>query len=176
GGGGRGGGGGVFGEPLAGLDPELGMVAAAIERAALDPGAAPAIEAALEQARAARDRVRAAVYHELHREPFRPELAAPLLARVPAGPDGLDEDVVAAACERLGLFAEGRRGTRTWSIEFGNEALVDHLPGVTGGASFLGTFDREAAVADESLDFFAAGHPLVEGLLAYLDDSALGRV
>jgi ATP-dependent helicase HepA len=83
---------------------------------------------------------------------------------------------VAAACARLGLGAERRSGTRTWSIEFGNEALIDHLPGVAGGASFLGTFDREAAVADESLDFFAAGHPLVEGLLAHFDESPLGRV
>jgi ATP-dependent helicase HepA len=47
---------------------------------------------------------------------------------------------------------------------------------VAGGASFLGTFDREAAVADESLDFFAAGHPLVEGLLAHLQESPMGRV
>jgi ATP-dependent helicase HepA len=95
---------------------------------------------------------------------------------VPAGLDALNEHVVSAACERLGLGAERRRGPRTWSIEFGNEALVDHLPGVAGGASFLGTFDRETAVADESLDFFAAGHPLVEGILAHLDESALGRV
>jgi ATP-dependent helicase HepA len=168
---------GLFREPLAGLEPELASMGAAIERAALEPGAsAAAIEAALAEARAARDRVRAAAYHELHREPYRPSLAEPILARVPAGLDALNEDAVVAACERLGLRAEHRSGARTWSIELGNEALVDHLPGVAGGASFLGTFDREAAVADESLDFFAAGHPLVEGLLAHLDDSALGRV
>jgi ATP-dependent helicase HepA len=167
---------GLFREPLAGLEPELASMGAAIETAALDPGAAAAIETALAEAHAARDRVRAAVYHELHREPFRPGMAGPILARVPVGLDGLNEEVVAAACARLGLGAERRSGTRTWSIEFGNEALIDHLPGVAGGASFLGTFDREAAVADESLDFFAAGHPLVEGLLAHFDESPLGRV
>ena len=53
---------------------------------------------------------------------------------------------------------------------------MDSLPGVPGGTSFLGTFDREEAVADERLDFFAAGHPLVEGILAHLDESPLGRV
>jgi ATP-dependent helicase HepA len=63
-----------------------------------------------------------------------------------------------------------------FSIELGNHALVDSLPGVPGGASFLGTFDREEALADERIDFFAAGHPLVEGILAHLDESPRGRV
>ena len=40
----------------------------------------------------------------------------------------------------------------------------------------MGTFDREEAVQDESIDFFASGHPLVEGLLAHLEESPLGRV
>jgi ATP-dependent helicase HepA len=53
---------------------------------------------------------------------------------------------------------------------------VDSLPGVPGGTSFLGSFDREEALADERIDFFAAGHPLVEGILAHLDESPLGRV
>ncbi len=53
---------------------------------------------------------------------------------------------------------------------------MDSLPGVPGGTSFLGTFDREEALADERVDFFAAGHPLVEGVLAHLEESPLGRV
>jgi ATP-dependent helicase HepA len=84
--------------------------------------------------------------------------------------------VVVGACERLGLHVERQRGTRVYSIELGNEALVESLPGVGGGASFLGSFDREHAVRDETLDYFAAGHPLVEGVLAHLDESPLGRV
>jgi ATP-dependent helicase HepA len=148
----------------------------AMERAPLEPCAESVIETALASARAARDRLRAAVYRSPDGEPFRRELAARILVRVPPGLDALNEDVVTVACERLGLTAERKSGPRTWSIELGNEALVDHLPGVAGGTSFLGTFDRDTAVADESLDFFAAGHPLVEGVLAYLDDDALGRV
>jgi ATP-dependent helicase HepA len=63
-----------------------------------------------------------------------------------------------------------------FSLTFGNEAIVDSLPGVAGGSSFLGTFDREEAVEDETVDFFASGHSLVEGMLAHLEDSPLGRV
>ena len=43
------------------------------------------------------------------------------------------------------------------------------------GSSFLGTFDRRVAVDDETIDFYASGHSLGEGLLAHLEDSALGR-
>ena len=68
------------------------------------------------------------------------------------------------------------RGRRAYAIEFGSEALVDSLPGVPPGASFVGSFDREQAVEDETRDFFASGHPLVEGLLAHVEDSPEGRV
>jgi ATP-dependent helicase HepA len=63
-----------------------------------------------------------------------------------------------------------------FSIELANNALVDGLPGVPGGSSYVGTFDREEAVANESLDFFASGHPLVEGIFAHYEEGALGRV
>jgi ATP-dependent helicase HepA len=39
----------------------------------------------------------------------------------------------------------------------------------------VGTFERELAVEDESIDFFASGHPLVEGVLADLEDGPHGR-
>lgn len=44
-----------------------------------------------------------------------------------------------------------------------------------GGSAFVGSFDREEAVERETLDFFASGHPLVEGIFAHLEDSASGR-
>ena len=170
---------GLFHEPLAGLEPELAGVEPALEAAALEPAAAlppERFEALVTEARAASNRIREAAYRELHRDRYRPEMAAEILARVPAELDGLNEEVIVTACERLGLHAEPQRGKRTYSIELGNEALVDSLPGVAGGASFLGTFDRETAVADETLDFFAAGHPLVEGILAHLEEAPRGRV
>jgi ATP-dependent helicase HepA len=130
----------------------------------------------LTEAQAARTRIREAAYQELHRERYRAEMAEGILARVPASLDPLNEQVVTTACARLGFGVERQRGRRRFSIDFGNEALIDTLPGVPGGSSFLGTFDREEGVADESLDFFASGHPLVEGILAHLEESPRGRV
>jgi hypothetical protein len=128
------------------------------------------------EAHRARTRIQEAAYQELHRDPYRPELAPSLLSLVPADLEALNEDVVTAACERLGLHVEEQPGRGAFSVDFGNEALVDSLPGVPGGRGFLGTFERQLAVEDETLDFFAAGHPLVEGLLAHLEESPLGRV
>ena len=65
---------------------------------------------------------------------------------------------------------------RTYAIEFGNEAVIDSLPGVAAGTSLIGTFDREYAVEDETIDFFSSGHPLVEGVLAHFEDYPKGRV
>ena len=170
---------GLFREPLVGLEPQLAGVEDALEATALDPAATLSperIESLLAEAQAARTRIREAAFHELHRDRYRAEMAEGILGRVPGGLDPLNEEVVAGACGRLGFGVERHRGRRRYSFELGNEALVDSLPGVAGGTSFLGTFDREEAVEDETLDFFAAGHPLVEGILAHLDESPRGRV
>ena len=168
---------GLFREPVAGLEPELARVEAALEVAALSPDgalSAARFETIVAGAHAAQSRIREAAFREMHRDPYRAELGAPILARVPPDLDTLNEEVVAAACERLSLHVEPHAG-HVFSIELGNHALVDSLPGVPGGTSFLGTFDREEALADERIDFFAAGHPLVEGVLAHLEESPLGR-
>ena len=86
------------------------------------------------------------------------------------------EQVVVNAASRLGFHVEQVRGGRAYAIDFGNEALVDSLPGVQGGTSFVGAFDREYAVANETIDFFASGHPLVEGVLAHFEEDPKGRV
>jgi ATP-dependent helicase HepA len=170
---------GLFSEPLAGVEPQLAHVEAALEEIALDPAACLS-ESRLEQlvgeARAARTRIREAAYQQLHRDPYRSEMAEGILARVPMDLDALVESVVIGTSERLGFAIERLRGRRTFSIEFGNEALVDGLPGVPAGSTYVGSFDREEAVENETIDFFASGHPLVEGILAYLEDSAHGRV
>jgi ATP-dependent helicase HepA len=170
---------GIFREPLAGLEAELAGVPVALDEAADAPDGvlAPALfDALVGGARLAVTRIREAAYSELHRDPYRPDRAVGILARVPDDLDALNQAVVTVACDRMGFRVEPQRGRRRYSIEFGNEALVDSLPGVPGGSRFLGTFDREEAVADETLEFFAAGHPLVEGVLAHLEEAPLGRV
>jgi len=165
---------GVFREPLAGLEPQLAHVEGALEEIALDPQASLTdewLDGLIADARAARTRIREAAYQQLHRDPYRPDMAEGILARVPADLDALTERVITDTCSRLGFRVEHLRGRRIFAIEFGSEALVDSLPGVPGGSTYVGTFDREEAVEDESIDFFASGHLLVEGILAYLEDT-----
>ena len=131
-------------------------------------------EALVSEAHAARTRIREAAYQQLHRDPYRSEMAAGILARVPAELDALNEEVVVTACIGLGFTIERPRGRRIFAIELGNGALVDGLPGVPGGSSYVGSFDREEAVEDETIDFFASGHPLVEGIFAHFEESAAG--
>jgi ATP-dependent helicase HepA len=170
---------GLFSRPLGGLERELAGVEAAIEELALSatPFDGPAhFRAIVSETRAGWARIERAAYHELHREPYREALAEAILARIPAALEEQTRDVVLAACERLNLHVEAHRGGTRHSIEFQSGARVESLPGVPAGARYLGTFDREQAVQDESIDFFATGHPLVEGVLAHLEESPRGRV
>ncbi len=170
---------GLFEEPLGGMERELRHVARAVEREALhgpdevDPAV---FESVLREAQEAHDRVRNAAYHELHRDPYRPEMAGGILARVPPDLDLLNESVVLRATARFGFLLEQQSGQSVWTIEFGWEAMVDHIPGVPPGSRYLGTFDRAEAVERETLDFFASGHPLVEGVLWELEDGPRGQV
>jgi ATP-dependent helicase HepA len=170
---------GLFREPLAGLEPQLAHVEGALEEIALDPSAslsAERFEALVSEAHAARTRIREAAYQQLHRDPYRSDMAAGILARVPWELDALNEEVVVTACIGLGFTIERPRGHRIFAIELGKGALVDDLPGVPRGSSYVGSFDREEAVEHETIDFFASGHPLVEGIIAHFEDSAAGRV
>jgi len=170
---------GLFNEPLGGLERELRHVARAVEREAVAGAAevAPgAFAAVLEEAQEAHGRVQQAAYHELHRDPYQPGMASEILSRVPAELDTLNEDVVMRALHRFGFETDVQSGESTWTIEFGYEALVDQLPGIPPGSRWLGTFNREEAVERETLDFFATGHPLVEGILAELEEGRRGRV
>ena len=101
-------------------------------------------------------------------------MAAGILARVPTELDALNEEVVVTACIGLGFARRASARQRIFAIEFGNGALVDSLPGVPGGSSFVGSFDREEAVEDETIDFFASGHPLVEGIFAHYEEQRPG--
>ncbi|ANM29968.1 hypothetical protein ABI59_10890 [Acidobacteria bacterium Mor1] len=170
---------GLFRQPLGGVERELSGVRPAIEELALGPedqDTSGLFDSIVQDARQAFSRVHEAAFQQLHQEPYTAELGPGILERVPPDLDELNEDVVLMACERLNLHTEPQPGEARHSVLLGNHARVDSLPGVPGGSNFLGTFDREEAVADETIDFYAAGHPLVEGLLAHLEDQPLGRV
>jgi ATP-dependent helicase HepA len=170
---------GLFREPLAGVEPQLAPIEHALEEIAVDPDAVLSpehVDALVADTQAARSRIREAAYQQLHRDPYRPEMAGDILGRIPPDLDALIERVVVSACERFGFTIEHPRGRNVFAIEVGHESLVESLPGVPAGAAFVGTFSREHAVEDETLDFFASGHALVEGVLAHFDDSAIGRV
>lgn len=170
---------GLLRRPLGGLARELRHVTSAVEEVALaGAGAVPraVFDEVVREAREAFDRVQEAAYHELHRDPYGSVMAGEILERVPEDLEELTREVILGACESLGLSSEVQRGRDTWSIEFGAEALVDHLPGVAAGSSYLGTFDREEGVEKETIDFFASGHPLVEGILSELAEGRRGQV
>jgi ATP-dependent helicase HepA len=173
---------GLFRQPMSGLERELSGVAATIESLAaeetsgIDATWRERFGSILQDAEDAYDRVQKAAYHELHRDPYRPELATAILDRIPPDLESLTRDVVVGACHELGLRHEEHQAGARHSIRLDPRARVESLPGLIGEASFLGTFSREIAVENEQLDFFAYGHPLVEGLLAHLDEDPLGRV
>ena len=102
-------------------------------------------------------------------------MAPGILARVPKELDALNQEVVITASIGLGFTIAHPPGHRVFSIELGSGATVDGLPGVPAGSGYVGTFDREEAVENEFIDFFASGHPLVEGIFAHYEESALGR-
>jgi len=170
---------GLFRTPIAGIEPQLASIEGALEEIALhrdDSLSDAQIERLVAAAQEARTRIEEAAYQQLHRDPYRAALGPAILARVPEGLDALMEQVVVNAATRLGFFVEQVRGRRAYAIDFGNTALIDSLPGVSAGSSFVGSFDREYAVEDETIDFFASGHPLVEGLLAHFEEDPKGRV
>jgi len=179
---------GLFAEPLGGLVQELRHLSREIERVALDGAAVDGVAVegvasevgvfsqVLEEARSARGRVHEAAFHELHREAYEQSMGQQILARVPEDLEAITEDVVTRSAARFGFNLEEQSGRRVWHIEYSGEALIDHLPGVMPGVVFRGTFDREQAVEVEALDFFSSGHPLVEGILAELEEGPRGRV
>jgi len=79
--------------------------------------------------------------------------------------------------EKAGRQVEnGRYAIQRLSEDLHHAGFYGEFYDVPAGTSVVGTFDREFAVADETIDFFSSGHPLVEGLLAHFEDDPKGRV
>src|SRR4030095_10761322 len=116
---------GLFSEPIAGLEPQLAHVEGALDGVAVEPSATLSdahFSSLVGEAHAARTRIREAAYQQLHRDPYRSDMAAAILARVPSELDALNEEVVITACIGLGFTIERPRGHRIFAIEIGNGA------------------------------------------------------
>jgi ATP-dependent helicase HepA len=163
----------IFEEPLGGLERSLSHVEDAIRRAERLGRPLAVAELAREVRGDAETRQRA-VYHHLHTGGYLAERKREILSRIPAGLDAAMKRFVLGACDLFG-FETAEKAGKSWYVEFGADAIVEHLPGIPGGSRFLGTFDREEAVEREELDFFASGHPLVEGIFQELEDGPRGR-
>lgn len=167
---------GIFTEPLGGLDRSLHHVEEAIREAALEPSPRLDIEAVVAETHAQRRRMNRALYHDLHRNRYRPERAEAILARIPEDLEERTSEVVLEASRQFGFEVVAKSGRDVWYLEFGPEATVRELTGIPEGSRWLGTFNREEAVARETLDFYASGHPLVEAILQELEDGHRGQV
>jgi ATP-dependent helicase HepA len=167
---------GMFHEPLGGLDRALGHVVQAIRTAAESPTPQVDIEAVVQETHDMRQRVTKSMYHHLHQNGYEAGMRQGILERLPADLEARTAAVVLNACEQFAFEMEDKPGKAAWYLEFGGETIVESLHGVTVGSRFLGTFDRAEAVATESLEFFASGHPLVEAILGELADGKRGQV
>ena len=169
---------GLFREPLAGLEPQLAPVEGALEAIALDPDASLSERASERSSPRRTRRARASAKRRIS------NCTAIRIGRRwrPAFSRGSRRSWTSSTRKSWSRPRSAwaspsriRRGHRVFSIELGSGAAVDGLPGVPAGSGYVGTFDREEAVENEFIDFFASGHPLVEGIFAHYEESAIGR-
>ncbi len=164
----------LFARPSAGLDLALSGVRDALERAALEEVSVDedALCAAIESARA---KTIADIPRVLYQDAYDASQAEKVLALVPPELETLTRRYSLGAANDLGLKIVDKGGTALYYLELGTSLTVESIPGVPDESRWLGTFDRVEALQKDEFDFFANGHPLVEGLLLELEDGARGR-
>jgi ATP-dependent helicase HepA len=164
----------LFGRPSAGLDVALRGVGEAIRRAQETRTPLDRDEIAAEVERE-RMRHRRDLPRSFYPDAYDAAREEAILARVPPDLEERTRQFCIAAAHDLGMRVVEKGGAASYYLELGAHTRVESLPGVDGGSRFLGTFDRAEAVRREEIDFFASGHPLVEGLLLELEDGPRGR-
>ena len=174
---------GLFREPLAGLEPELATRRR--PRSSSRRSRTRRLGASRGALRLDRPRRRARRSPGFARRPSASCTAtrtgrswrSAILARVPPELDALNEDVVLRPASGCGCASREHTAAAT-SVDRARQRRPRGQParGPRRRRASSARFDREEAVADERLDFFASGHPLVEGVLAHLEESPLGRV
>jgi ATP-dependent helicase HepA len=164
----------LFARPSAGLDLALAGVREALERAEQEGEAVDerALVAAIEAARA---KTIADIPRVLYQDAYQASQAEKILALVPPELEQLTRRYSLGAANDLGLKIVDKGGTALYYLELGTSLTVESIPGVPDESRWLGTFDRVEALQKDEFDFFANGHPLVEGLLLELEDGARGR-
>ena len=195
---------GLFATPSAGIDAALAGVREAVERAASGAALdIDALERALAEARTSATRgAPRALYPDAY-EPSKaeavlaripPDLESRMQAYCVAAGQELGLKVVPkggdarfyielpaktgrsdAGSHRASELASADWGTLLTRVESLPGVGVHALPGYGDEVRFLGTFDREEAIQNQSLAFFASGQMLVEGLMLELEDGARGR-
>jgi ATP-dependent helicase HepA len=101
---------------------------------------------------------------------------AQTLAELLADPDDWRDEgtTIAKWLGKAGLKTR-RNADYSWELQWAEEDLQRPLPGLPESGFVAGTFDRERALADESQQFFGAGHTLIDATLNDLHRSAEGR-
>ncbi len=163
----------LFERPSAGLDSALAPVTAAIEEAA-QPRKTLDIDALVERVEAERE-VSLDIPRIFYSDAYDVSQEEKILALVPEDLEPRTRRFCLGAANNLGMKIVEKGGEALYYLELGASLTVESLPGVPEGSRWLGTFDREEAVDKEELDFYASGHPLVEGLLLELEDGPRGR-
>jgi ATP-dependent helicase HepA len=111
----------------------------------------------------------------VYRDGYDASQAEALLALVPPDLQTHMRRFCLGAANDLGMRIVEKGGDALYYLELGTSLTVENIPGVPDESRWLGTFDREEALQKDELDFFASGHPLVEGLLLELEDGVRGR-
>lgn len=171
---------GVFRQTVGGLEPVLEGVGSAIRELIFsDEGDDADMWQRLgrgisNRMSKARDSVAQGLDHLLHRSGYDPASGEELVTTLPDDFDDRLEEFVLEFCEEVGISVHDRSEQQAYALELGRYFKLEGLTGVEHGALFVGSFNRDAAVAREDIDFFATGHPLVEGIFSHLDESEYG--
>ena len=164
----------LFARPSAGLDAALEGLAARLSEAVEKRRKIDA-DAVAEEV----ERARAESVQDLPRVVYSDAYAAAdaerILAQIPEGLEQGMRKFVLGAANDLGVKIVDKGGEALYYLELGTSLTVEAIPGVPEESRWLGTFDRGEAIAKDELEFYASGHPLVEGLLLELADGPRGR-
>lgn len=173
---------GVFRHTIGGLDPVLEEIGDLVVKLSLskDSQNPDAWQAMIVEANGllhgARDMITRGLDHLLHRGAFDQESGVALRDSVAEDLEERLEEFVIEFCEQTGITVQDKDHHGTYFLALDRYTTLDGLPGVSIGTGYVGTFQRERALDREDHDFYATGHPLIEGIFSYLRDTPYGTV